>query len=488
MAVDIATEREGFISRHGLWTEEQQAAAAEVRGRIEADGIRQVRVGWPDQHGIVRGKSLVTADFLDSLEHGRDMQTAVLIMDTMNNPIVPFFAPEGGELAIPELEGMGDAILVPDPATFRVLPWAEHTGWVLADMYFTNGQPVPLSTRNVLKCQLAELEQRGYGFTAGLEVEFYITRMDDPKLSCEASGWPPDPPEVSAIAHGYQYLTENRNDEIDAILTPLHNALLAVGLPLRSMEDEWGPGQCEFTFGASSGLQPADDMILFRTAAKQVCRRLGYHATFMCRPGLPNFFSSGWHLHQSLTDLRTGENAFVSKGEHHLSPLGEQYVAGALEHAAASCVFTTPTINGYKRYKPHSLAPINVTWSLENRGSLIRVIGMPGDAHTHVENRAGEPAANPYLYMASQVAAGIDGIDRELDPGPPATGDPYAAVRPALPRNLIESVAALRSSELFRKAFTSQFVDYITLMKEFEMNRFMGEVTDWEQREYFDVY
>jgi len=488
MTIEIAAAREGFISRHNLWSDEQQAAAAELRRRIEVDGIRQVRLGWPDQHGIVRGKTLVADDFLGALENGRDMQTAVLVMDTTNNPIVPFFAPGGGELAIPELEGMGDAVLVPDPLTFRVLPWAGGTGWVLADMYFTNGQPVPLSARNVLKRALAELEERGYGFRAGLEVEFYITKLDDPSLSCESSGWPPDPPQVSAIAHGYQYLTENRNDEIDAILQPLHDALIAVGLPLRSMEDEWGPGQCEFTFGPTGGVTPADDMILFRTATKQVCRRLGYHATFMCRPGLPNFFSSGWHLHQSLDDLETGANGFVANDGRHLSDLGEQWVGGLLEHAAASCVFSTPTVNGYKRYRPHSLAPINITWSLENRGSLVRVIGEPGDPHTHVENRAGEPAANPYLYMASQVVAGMDGLERQLDPGAPAGGDPYAADRPALPRNLYEAVAALRASKLFRDAFTPTFVDYIALMKESEMDRFMAEVTDWEQREYFDVY
>jgi glutamine synthetase len=487
MSAVTTTKPEGFIRRNGLWTDAQHEAAEELRQRLKRDGIRQVRLGWPDQHGIVRGKTLVVEDFLGALEQGRDMQTAILVMDTTNNPIVSFFAPEGG-LGIPELEGMGDAVLVPDVSTYQTLPWVKDTGWILSDMYWTNGKPVELSSRQVLQRQLRQLEQRGFGFAAGLEVEFYITKLNDPKLSPESSGYPPDPPEVSTIAHGFQYLTENRNDEIDGILQPLHDALIALGLPLRSMEDEWGPGQCEFTFGVSDGLVAADTMILFRTAVKQLCRRMGYHATFMARPGLPNFFSSGWHLHQSLTNLEDGSNAFVSADDHHLSPVAQQFVAGIIEHAAPSCIFATSSVNGYKRFKPHSLAPVNTTWTIENRGSLVRVIGEPGDAHTHIENRAGEPAANPYLYMASQIAAGLAGIDGELELGPPATGDPYTAPAEQLPRNLYEAIAALRGSTYLREALGTGFVDYYALLKEFEMDRYMSTVTDWEHREYFDVF
>jgi glutamine synthetase len=488
VTASVATQTDGFISKHGIWNDEQHQAAAELRQRIELDQIRQVRIGWPDQHGIVRGKTLVAEDFLGSLEDGRDMQSAILIMDTTNNPIVPFFAPEGG-LGIPEIEGMADVVLVPDVSTFRRLPWVKDTGWILSDMYYTNGAEVGLSTRNVFKRALANLASLGFDYLAGLEVEFYITKLEDPQLSPEASGYPPDPPLVSTIAHGFQYLTESRNDEIDHILQPLHDALISLGLPLRSMEDEWGPGQCEFTFGASDGLTAADNMILFRTAVKQICRRLGYHATFMSRPGLPNFFSSGWHLHQSLVHRESGGgNAFVSDDAHHLSGIGQNFAAGLLEHAPACCLFTTPTVNGYKRFKPHSLAPINVSWTFENRGSLLRIIGQPGDLHTHIENRAGEPAANPYLYMASQVIAGTDGITRELPLEEPTTGDPYVAEKPPLPRNLYEAIAALDESTLFRGVLGDGFVDYITRLKRFEMDRYMSTVTDWEHREYFDVF
>jgi glutamine synthetase len=255
------------------------------------------------------------------------------------------------------------------------------------------------------------------------------------------------------------------------------------------MEDEWGPGQCEFTFDPTLGLATADNMLLFRTAVKQICRRNGLHATFMTRPALPNFFSSGWHLHQSLCDTKTGENLFTNNTENKepLSLLGNQFMAGILKHTPAACVFSTPTINGYKRYAPQSFAPTKITWASENRGALIRVLGGPGDSATHIENRAGEPCANPYLYMASQIVAGIDGINNALDPGPADT-TPYEAQKPLLPKTLVEAVAELNDNQLFRAEFGDDFVNYLLAVKQSEIDRFQAHVTDWEHREYFEVF
>jgi glutamine synthetase len=485
---DVSVGKVGFIERHGLWSDQQRDAAERVRAQIEEAGLTTVRIAWGDQHGVVRGKTLTVHDFLLAMRNGQDFQTATLYMDTTNNLFAPMFA-SGGGVGMGELAGGPDSILVPDPTTFRVLPWAPKTGWVLSDMYFASGAPVPFDTRHVLRTVLATLAERGYEYVAGLEVEWYITRLEDPMLQPEQSGWPPDPPRVSAIAHGFQYLTEHRNDEIDPILSILQENLVALGLPLRTMEDEWGPGQCEFTFDPAAGLQAADHMLLFRTAAKQLCRRHGYHATFMTRPGLPNFFSSGWHLHQSLWDAEGGGNAFTNREDDGapLSEVGRHFVGGLLRHAAAASVFTTPTINGYKRFRPYSFAPDRVTWALENRAAFIRVIGGPGDDTAHVENRAGEPCANPYLYMASQVIAGMDGVEHRLDPGP-LEETPYESDRPLLPRSLMESVAALRDDALFRSALGDRFVDYVVALKESEIGRFLGHVTDWEQREYFEIF
>ena len=296
---ELSVGKVGFVGEHHLHSDDQHRASERVAEQVRDAGLRQVRVSWGDQHGLVRGKSVMAEDFVRALRNGMDFQSATLIMDTTNNIFVPLFT-EGGGFGLPEMTGYPDVVLVPDPLTFRVLPWAPDTGWVLSDMYFANGEPVPFSTRHIMRQALEDLRSEGYDYLAGLEVEFYITKLEDPMLAPAQAGWPPDPPQVSTIAHGFQYLTESRNDEIDGILQLLLKTLEGVGLPLRSMEDEWGPGQCEFTFDPRVGLEAADNMLLFRTAVKQVCRRNGFHATFMTRPALPNFFSSGWHLHQSV--------------------------------------------------------------------------------------------------------------------------------------------------------------------------------------------
>ncbi len=229
-------------------------------------------------------------------------------------------------------------------------------------------------------------------------------------------------------------------------------------------------------------------MVLFRSAVKQIARRYGYHATFMCRPKLPNVFASGWHLHQSIVSRDGGENAFMAKdGGEALSPFGRFYLAGLLEHACASTVFTTPTINGYKRYRSYSLAPDRAIWGRDNRGVMIRVLGGAGDSATRLENRIGEPAANPYLYMASQILSGLDGVDRKLDAGPSAD-TPYETKAALLPKSLREAVFALQDDPFFRGAFGTEFVDYYVHIKNAEIERFQAEVSDWEHREYFEMF
>jgi glutamine synthetase len=480
--------KQGFVAAHSWWGDEEIEAASRIESEIKRLNLRTIRVAWGDQHGIVRGKNVMAHDFLLALKNGIDFQTATLFFDTTNHMFAPMFSGDAG-IGMEALAGGPDAILVPDPTTFRTLPWAPNTGWILSEMYLSSGEPCPFDSRGLMRRTLKKLSNRGFHYLAGLEVEFYITRLKDPMHSPEQSGWPPDPPIVDVIAHGFQYLTEERQDEIDPILQVLQDNIEGLGLPLRTMEDEWGPGQCEFTFDPTLGLVSADNMLLFRTAVKQICRRNGLHATFMTRPGLPNFFSSGWHLHQSLCDTKSGENMFTnnSRSKEPLSLLGKQFMAGILKHTPAACVFSTPTINGYKRYAPQSFAPTKITWASENRGALIRVLGGPGDSATHIENRAGEPCANPYLYMASQIIAGIDGMDNALNPGP-ADASPYESNKPLLPRTLMEAVAELNDNQLFRTEFGDDFVNYFLALKQSEIDRFQAYVTDWEHREYFEVF
>jgi glutamine synthetase len=298
---------------------------------------------------------------------------------------------------------------------------------------------------------------------------------------------------VSLLNQGYQYLTESRFDQIDAALEPIRRGITALGMPLHSVEVELGPSQCEFTFRPQAGLDAADTMILFRAAIKQIARRHGLLASFMCRPAQPNLFSSGWHLHQSLIERKRGSNAFAGNERGGLSATGLHFLAGLLTHAHAAAAFSTPTVNGYKRYRAYTLAPDRAIWARDNRGVMVRVLGQPGDPATHLENRIGEPAANPYLYMASQIYAGLDGVAHKRDPGPSAD-TPYETKAPLLPKDLGEALAALRSSEMFGKAFGAGFVDYYAHIKEAELARFNAEatngseVTAWEQNEYFDLF
>ncbi|MCU4162327.1 glutamine synthetase, partial [Acidiphilium sp. AL] len=243
----------------------------------------------------------------------------------------------------------------------------------------------------------------------------------------------------------------------------------------------------EMTLSPAAGLAAADLVVLFRSAVKQIARRHGYHATFMCRPRIPNVISSGWHLHQSLTGPDGGNVFRSTDGEDVLSPVGRCYLAGLLVHASAAAAFSTPTINGYKRYRPCSNAPERAIWGRDNRGVMVRVLGMPGDTATRLENRVGEPAANPYLYMASQIVCGLDGVDRGLDPGPSAD-TPYETSATLLPHSLDVALDALSQSACLRRGFGDAFVDYYLHLKHAELARFRAEVTEWEQREYFSIF
>jgi glutamine synthetase len=487
----------GFVARYGLYSEEQAAAAEAVAARIRELDLRTVRLTVVDQHGVPRAKALSPDVAIAAMSNGLDFSGAIYSLDSGNQVFVPAFA-AGGGFGIVEFTGFPDVVLVPDASTFQILPWADRTGWMLCDVYFSNGQPMPLDGRGVMRRALGELGDAGYDYLAGIEIEFYIVRLDTDHVAFSNAGFTPAPPAVSVFERGYQYLSEVRLDSVAGSLEAIRDGLAAVGLLPRSMEDEWGPGQMEFSFSPIGGLAAADAVVLFRSAVKQICQRRGLLATFMCRPGLPNSFSSGWHLHESLISRQDGRNSFASQDDF-LSPVGRQFIAGLLEHAMPMTVFATPTVNGYKRYRPYSFAPDRVCWAVENRGALIRVQGGPGDANSHVENRIGEPAANPYLYMAANIAAGLDGIRRQAQPPPPVDADPYVTQNPMLPTSLADAVSALEKDDFFREAFGGTLVDYLLQMKRAELARYDAaiaenplpdgqDVSDWEMREYFEFY
>ncbi|KTT14706.1 glutamine synthetase, partial [Pseudacidovorax intermedius] len=205
-----------FVDRHGLWTDEQARQAAELDRRLASGEVEVVRFAWPDQHGLLRGKTLVASEARSALRGGVNLTTTLLAKDTSHKTVFPVFS-AGGGFALPGLQGGADFTLVADPGTFRILPWAKKTGWVLCDAYMADGSPCPFATRRILQKAVDELGREGLDFVAGLEVEFHVFQLDDARMGLADSGQPGEPPRVSLLSHGHQYLTELRYDRVDAV-------------------------------------------------------------------------------------------------------------------------------------------------------------------------------------------------------------------------------------------------------------------------------
>jgi glutamine synthetase len=492
----------GFIERHGLWTDDQHRLAKALAARVKKEKLKLFRIAWADPHGASRAKTVTLPAFLDALKNGYNINVATTTLDASGARTFASFT-RGGGMDLDEMTGSPNLVIVPDPRTFRVLPWEPNVGWILSDEYFVSGKPFYFSPRHLLRKQIERLAKRGIETLVGLEVEWYLLRLAEEHLTLENIGAPGlkgRAPNVYPVEPGYSFHSETNLDRMQLPLSAVADALEKLSLPLRSFENEWGPGQVECTFAPRPALEAADNLVLFRTATRQVCRRLGYLATFMCRPALKGFYSSGWHLHQSLTNAKTGLNLFMPKSsEEVLSPLGKQYLGGLLHHALASTILGNPTVNAYRRFRINSLAPDRAAWGLDHRGVMLRVLSGTKDPATRIENRMGEPSANPYLYIASQIATGLDGVDQKRDPGAPET-DPYTSRRPMLPATLSDALTLFERETLFRDQFGKTFVDYYTRIKRTELQRYetyardngidrtSEATTQWEQDEYFDFF
>ena len=493
-------QTQAFIEKYGLLTDDERRQADEIKRRVEKDDLHLVRIAWADPYGASRAKALTRSAFLSALTSGFTTTVATSTLDSAGTRTFSSFT-RGGGMELPEMTGSPNIMLVPDPATFHMLPWAPGIGWVLCNEYFTSGAPFHFSPRQLLRRQIEALQGKGLELIVGLEIEWYLLRLVE-ALSHEHAAVPGArgrPLKTAPVEPGFVLHSESNMDLMQPVLSALVEAFEKTDLPLRSIENEFGPGQVECTFAARSALAAADDMMLFRTATRQICRRMGYFATFMCRPALKGYYSSGWHLHQSLVERKSGRNMFMPERQREcLSPMGHAYLGGLMKHAQACTAFATPTVNGYRRFRPDSLAPDRATWCYDHRGVMVRVLGGMGDPATRVENRVGEAAANPYLYIASQIVAGMNGMDEGLDPGP-ADEEPYSADRPMLPRTLPEALDALEREGLFRASLGKLFVDYFVKLKRNEIGRYEQwlketdtqpgeEPTQWEQNEYFDFF
>lgn len=499
-------ERAGFTGEAGR----ARAAAIEaVLARVREAGLAQVRLSWGDLHGTFRGKTLVVdADasaLRSAFDDGIGFVSTILLKDTSDRTSFKVFDP-AAPAALPGMRGANNLHLLPDPASFLVLPWASGsngqrggTGWLRAETFFADGAEVPIDPRRVLQRALAALAQHDLGLVCGLEVEFHVWRITDDALAAEGAAWPAEPPAVRLLHPGYNLLAENWADMAHEVIDLVREHTLALGLPLHSLEVELGPSQFEAVFGATDALRAADQMLLFRNGMRQALRRAGYHASFVCRPPLPNAIASGWHLHQSLVQLANGANVFTREApragasagdaEAVLSTEGAHWLAGLLAHARGMAALCAPTLPAYSRYQGSVMAPQAALWGRDNRGAMLRVLGEPGDAATRIENRLGEPMANPYLYMAAQAFAGLDGLARRALP-PPATEEPYAKAPVMLPASLAEALDALAADEVMQQGLGAPMARIFETVKRQELARHAAaeDREAWLRREYFGRY
>ncbi|MFM7332480.1 MAG: glutamine synthetase family protein [Brachymonas sp.] len=453
---------------------------------VSESGIEQIRIAWCDVHGELRAKSILPRALPAALQDGIGMVGTQALKDTSDRTAFKVFEPDG--LAhLPMLAEFAEAsnfTVKPLLESFRVLPWPPHTAWLQGQMHNAAGQVLEVDSRGILHKALALLSQAGYSLRCGLEIEFHIYKIENtrPQTDPELAAWPGLPPAVSMIHPGYRLLSERWLDRADEPLQIVRRTCAALGLPLTSLEVEFGPSQVEAVFDVQDAIAAADAMVVFRSATAQALQRAGYHATFMCRPPFPHIMSSGWHLHQSLVDMKTGRNAFAAP-DHDLSHTGQAWLAGLIEHASGICALANPTLDAYERFKPNALAPTRANWGLDSRSAMLRVI--PFGKAARIENRIGSPQANPYLYLASQIHAGLDGLTRKLKP--PRAQDSQAA---ALPTHLGEALSALKADAALSEGFGAHVLAWFAQIKRQEITRYEAaqDKADWIRREYFSRF
>ncbi|NVK15873.1 MAG: glutamine synthetase, partial [Rhodobacteraceae bacterium] len=260
MAEDFTS---GNLARLGLLTPEDCRKAAEITSRARFDGIETVRVLFPDQHGLLRGKTVMADAFASVFGRGLNVPATLLLKDTSHRTAFPVWE-EGADLAGP-MQGAGDVLLVPRPDTWRALPWSGHSAWIFCTPVYPDGRPIPFAPCAVLQRQAEILAGQGMAATFGLEVEFHLFELADKADAHAQATRPGVPVQTRNLTQGYQYLTETRYGEVEGILDLLRRNAQKLGLPVRSVEIEMGPSQVEFTFAPDSAMVQADAMVMFRS-------------------------------------------------------------------------------------------------------------------------------------------------------------------------------------------------------------------------------
>jgi glutamine synthetase len=439
-----------------------------------ADGsIDTVVIAFPDMHGRPVGKR-VTADYFAShaAEHGIECCEYVLAVDVDMTPL------PGYRFANWDT-GYGDVVCHPDFATARRIPWLEGTAWVIADLSDESGAPVEVSPRQILRRQLERAAERGLRVLAATELEFYLFR--DSYEEAAAKGWRGLEPHTSTI-EDYQLLQTSREEYI---LRRIRNEMIGAGIPVEFSKGEAGRGQHEVNVTYDEALTAADRHLVFKNGIKEIAAQEGRAATFMAKWTMDDTGSS-CHVHTSLWDAESGE-PLMADASHAtgLSVVGRRFLAGQLEAARELAWCAAPTVNSYRRYVPGSWAPTAVVWGEDNRTCGFRVVGT--GAGRRVESRIPGADVNPYLVLAAAVAAGLYGIDHELELGEPYPRNAYEASDvPRIPTTLVEAIDELRGSKVAVEAFGAEVHHHLlnTAVQEWEASN--RHVSDWELARYFE--
>lgn len=377
-----------------------------------------------------------------------------------------------------------DMVLKPDLSTYRIFPWGNsqaRVARVICDVVRPDGQPFSGDPRYVLRRAIQQARKQEVEMMAGVEAEFFLFRRNE-------AG---EPTTQTHDRGGYFDLTPvDRGEKARRVITA---RLEAMGFEVEAAHHEVAPGQHEIDFKYDDALRTADDLATFRFVVRSTAHEFGLHATFMPKP-LRRHNGSGLHTHQSL--FRDAENIFYDpEADDGLSSTMLHYIGGLKRHARALAAITNPLVNSYKRLVPGYEAPVNIAWSRRNRSPLIRVPERRGEG-TRVEFRMPDPASNPYLALAVQLRAGLDGIQHEIDPGPDVRGNVWEMspekreqldIR-QLPANLGEALGSLDADELVREALGEHVLEHLTAAQRAEWNDYRAEVTDWEIQEYLATY
>lgn len=430
-----------------------------MSGELPA-GIHTVQLAVPDAAGILRGKFIPAAAWPSVADNGIHM-ASVLYSWTPTCEIR-----DEDEWNQPD-RGWPDMHVVPDLSTLRPVPWMPGVALALCDTYTESGEEIPVSPRAALKRVLARAAGLGYEVKVGFEVEFYL-------LDAVTKRPPHEDIKCYGIAGASSY---------EHVLGPMRNQMIEFGIPIEAANLEYAPGQVEINVRYDEAQRTADSAALFRNSVKEIAAQHGYAASFMAKINHDQS-GSGVHLHHSLWN--DDGNAFSDGGK--LSDVGRWYLGGLQKHMAAFTLFGSPTPNSYKRRQLYSFCPQNATWGHDNRTVGLRVI-EGSDSAVRIEQRDGASDANPYMIMAAQIAAGLDGIEKRIEPGPATDGDAYAdSVAAPLPANVPEAAEALEQSTLAKEVFGDLLVRVVTGIARNEHRIVTSRVSDIERDRYLEVF